>query len=188
MLISLAFTPAAFSRNTTAEKPMMEITKGVQPGSLTAVIGDSVTFSTLTKALMAAQLDTTLGAKGEFTIFAPTDEAFGKLPAKMLTKLMLPENKEDLRSLPLYQVIAGRIEIDDSKVFSADEMADNGVMHSIGKVLIPKSHFRTAGVGAIVDLAAHFKVLNRRARRRARTKVFPHDGKVCPSCIRKVEL
>lgn len=49
------------------------------------MIKDSVTFSTLTQALTAAELDVTLGAKGEFTIFAPTDDAFGKLPSGGLT-------------------------------------------------------------------------------------------------------
>jgi uncharacterized surface protein with fasciclin (FAS1) repeats len=106
-------------------------------------------------------------------VFAPTDEAFGKLPAKVLTKLMLPENKEKLRSLLLYHVVAGKmlaadikdgevktmngekvkidaedgkIEINDSKVFSTDVVATNGVMHSIGKVLIPKSLDGFAGL------------------------------------------
>jgi uncharacterized surface protein with fasciclin (FAS1) repeats len=138
----------------------------VEKGSLSAVIADSVTFSTLKKALAAAELEATLGAKGAYTVFAPTDEAFDKLPAGLLGKLMLPENKEKLRSLLLYHVIAGKmlaadlkdgavktmngekveidvegenIEVDHSKVFTADVQATNGVMHSIGTVIIPKS-------------------------------------------------
>jgi uncharacterized surface protein with fasciclin (FAS1) repeats len=138
----------------------------IEKGSLTNVINDSVTFSTLKKALVAAELDVTLGSKGAYTIFAPTDEAFDKLPAGLVGKLMLPENKEKLRSLLLYHVIAGtvpsatlkdgevktmngekvkidvdgdKIEVDESKVFSVDVPATNGVMHSIGTVLIPKS-------------------------------------------------
>lgn len=174
LLISLAaFTPAAFAQDATAEKPKIELKETVHPGSLTAVIGASTTFATLTKALKAAELDVTLGAKGEFTIFAPTDEAFGKLPAAVLTKLLLPENKEKLRSLLLYHVIPGlvlaadlkdglvktmnaekvkidaagdKIEIDGSKVFSTDVMANNGVMHTIGTVLIPKSLDGFAGL------------------------------------------
>ena len=174
LLLSLAaFTPAAFSEETVVETTKIVVKTTVQPGSLTAMIADSVTFSTLTKALKAAGLDVTLGAKGEFTVFAPTDEAFGKLPAKVLTKLLLPENKEKLRSLLLYHVVAGKvlaadlkdgevktmngekvkidakddkIEIDGSKVFSADVTANNGVMHSIGKVLIPKSLDDFAGL------------------------------------------
>ncbi|MES2920942.1 MAG: fasciclin domain-containing protein [Verrucomicrobiota bacterium] len=135
-------------------------------GSLTDLISDSVTFSTLEAALKAAELDVTLGQKGVYTIFAPTDEAFDKLPLGTLGKLMLPENKEKLRSLLLYHVIPGQmlavdlkdgqvitmngekvkfevddgtVEIDGAKVFSTDVMANNGVMHSIGNVIFPKS-------------------------------------------------
>lgn len=167
IVISMAaFSPIAFSEETVADKPKVEVSETVQPGSLTAIIADSATFSTLTKALKAAELDVTLGVKGEFTIFAPTDEAFGKLPAETLTKLMLPENKEKLRSLLLYHVIAGRMlaadlkdgdlktmngeklkidaesnktEVNEAEVFSADVAASNGVMHSVGEVLVPDS-------------------------------------------------
>ncbi len=173
ILISMAAScPKAFAEPM-AEKPKMEEKATVQKGSLTATISDSLTFSTLTKALKAADLDSTLGNKGEFTIFAPTDEAFGKLPADVLTKLMLPENKEQLRSLLLYHVIAGRmtssdlkkgelktmngekvkievdgekIEVNGSKVYSADVAASNGVMHSLGKLLVPKSLEGFAGL------------------------------------------
>jgi len=174
LAISLAaFIPAAFSQNAAGEEPKTVMIETVQPGSLTAMIADSATFSTLTKALKATDLDVILGAKGEFTIFAPTDDAFGKLPAKTLTKLLLPENKEKLRSLLLYHVIAGqlfaadlkngevktmngekvkidvgtdKIEIEGAKVFTVDVLAKNGVMHSLGKVLIPKSMDGFAGL------------------------------------------
>jgi len=172
LLISFAAaTPFVLAAETVVETTTTtETSKVVEPaiaaGSLTKVIADSVTFSTLSKALAAAGLDVTLGGKGAYTVFAPTDEAFDKLPAGTLGKLMLPENKEKLRSLLLYHVIAGQmlaadlkdgdvktmngekvkidvdgknVEIDDAKVFSADVMATNGVMHSIGNVLIPKS-------------------------------------------------
>lgn len=173
LLLSItALSPLALSQ--TAAEPSKPIEKPmVMPGSLTAMIGDSTTFSTLKKALKAAELDVTLGTKGEYTVFAPTDEAFGKLPAEVLTKLMLPENKEKLRSLLLYHVLPGKvaaadlkdgdlktmngekikvevdgakIEVEGSKVFSADVMANNGVMHSIGTVLIPKSLDGFAGL------------------------------------------
>ena len=141
-------------------------TPPVKQGSLTDLISDSVSFTTLKAALKASELDVTLGQKGVYTIFAPTDEAFDKLPAGTLGKLMLPENTEKLRSLLLYHVIPGqmlavdlkegevktmsgekvkieiddsKVEISDAKVFSTDVMANNGVMHSIGSVMIPKS-------------------------------------------------
>jgi len=173
LLFLAAITPAAFAEKTTVETTKVVVKPTVQPGSLTAKIADSVTFSTLTKALKAADLDLTLGGSGEFTIFAPTDDAFGKLPAKTLAKLLLPENKERLRSLLLYHVVAGRmlaadlkdgqvttmngekikidagsdkIEINGSKVFSTDVTATNGVMHALGTVLIPKSLDDFAGL------------------------------------------
>lgn len=167
LIISIAaFNPLAFAQDSKVEKSVLADKASVQPGTLTTVIADSVTFSTLTRALKAAELDVTLGGKDEFTIFAPTDEAFGKLPAETLTKLMLPENKEKLRMLLLYHVVAGKVvsgdlkdgdvktvngekvsidvsddkvEVNGAKVFTANVAAKNGVMHSIGAVLVPKS-------------------------------------------------
>lgn len=175
LLLSLtAATPAAFSQDSAVEnlKPEEQaIVKPVAPpevkqDSLADLVSHSVTFSTLKAALKAAELDVVLGGKEIFTLFAPTDEAFEKLPVGMLGKLMLPENKEKLRSLLLYHVIPGqmlaadlkdgdvktmngekvkididgdKIQIGDAKVFSSDVMAKNGVMHSIGTVLVPKS-------------------------------------------------
>lgn len=161
-----ALNPLALAQDEKNTEVVIEKAATVQPGSLTTVIADSVTFSTLSKALIATGLDVTIGNKDEFTIFAPTDEAFGKLPEGTLTKLMLPENKDKLRMLLLYHVVAGKvlaadlrdgdvksvngekldidvsddkIEVNGSKVFSADVAATNGVMHSLGEVLVPES-------------------------------------------------
>lgn len=165
LLSAATATPIAL-----AQGGMPETTNPAQTApaakSLTDVISDSTTFSTLKKALKAADLDVTLAAKGAYTLLAPTDDAFGKLPDGTLAKLLLPENKEKLRSLLLYHVIAGKmlaadlrdgevktmngekvkidissgkITVEGEKVFSADVMANNGVMHSIGTVLVPKS-------------------------------------------------
>jgi uncharacterized surface protein with fasciclin (FAS1) repeats len=167
----------ATDRTTTGTPTTERTTTGdnaiIQPGSLTTVIADSASFSTLTKALKAAGLDATLGGKDEYTVFAPTDEAFSKLPDETLTKLMLPENKEKLRMLLLYHVVAGKvlaadltkgdvktangekvkvdvssdkIEVEGARVYSSDVIATNGVMHSIGKVLVPKSLDGFAGL------------------------------------------
>ncbi len=174
LIISMAaLTPAAYAQDDKAAKNQIEEKAAVQPGSLTTVIADSASFSTLSKALKATGLDATLGQKDEFTLFAPTDEAFGKLPAETLTKLMLPENKEKLRMLLLYHVVAGRVlaadlssgdvktvngeklkievsagkvEVDGAKVFSADVIATNGVIHSLGEVLVPESLDGFAGL------------------------------------------
>ena len=143
-------------------------------GTLAAVINDSVTFSILSKALKAADLEATLGdAKGSYTIFAPTDDAFMKLKEGTLDKLMLPENKEKLRSLLMYHVIPGQfissdlkngkittangekveidikahtVQVEDSKVAKADLIVKNGVMHSVDKVIVPKSLDGFAGL------------------------------------------
>lgn len=175
LFISMAaFNPAAFAENESPAKTGIEAKAAViTPGSLTTVVADSATFSTLTAALKAAELDVTLGGKDEFTLFAPTDEAFGKLPEGTLDKLLLPENREKLRMLLLYHVVAGKvlaadmasgevktvngekleidvspdkIEADGTKVFSADVAATNGVMHSLGKVLVPDSLDGFAGL------------------------------------------
>lgn len=168
LLISMAaFHPVIFAQEEKSENTEIKADAVViAPGSLTMVLADSATFSTLTAALKAAELDATLGGKDMFTVFAPTDEAFGKLPEGALDKLLLPENKEKLRMLLLYHVVAGKvlaadlasgevktvngekleievssdkIEVEGKKVFSADVPATNGTMHSIGEVLVPKS-------------------------------------------------
>ncbi len=167
--------PAAYAQEETekkgdaavAEKPVTE------PGTIAAALRDGATFSILTKAIKAAGLEETLGTKGSYTVFAPTDEAFGKLPEGSLDKLMLPENKEKLRSLLLYHVLPGvftssdlkdgevktsngekieidiesdHVEVEDSKVAKADLMLNNGVVHSIDKVMVPKSLDGFAGL------------------------------------------
>lgn len=172
LLLSIAsLMPVAFAeekKETTKETTTVveKVVVAPEKGSISAALGDSATFSILTKALAVTGLDATLGAKGTFTIFAPTDEAFSKLPAGTLDKLMLPENNEKLRSLLLYHVLPGtfsladlkngeiktmngeKIEVDiksdtkqveDSKIASGDLVATNGIIHSIDKVMVPKS-------------------------------------------------
>ena len=123
-------------------------------------------FKTLAAALEAADLVDALKADGSFTVFAPTDEAFAKLPAGTVETLLKPENKEKLRAILLYHVVKGKIPakkvvefngksvgtlqggtlmidtsngvmINKSKVIKADVMASNGIIHVIDTVLIP---------------------------------------------------
>ena len=122
-------------------------------------------FNTLVAALKAAGLVNTLNDKGPFTVFAPSDTAFSKLPAGTVDGLLKPENKAKLVSILAYHVIPGKImsgdiagkkisvktvqgseilvdamygvKINDSNVVSADIAATNGVIHVIDKVLIP---------------------------------------------------
>ena len=123
-------------------------------------------FSTLAAALGAAGLITTLKGDGPFTVFAPTDEAFSKIPAGTLSELLQPENKENLVAILTYHVVSGRvtadevtnlesatslqgqtlkistkdgIKINDASVLTPDVQATNGVIHIIDAVLIPSA-------------------------------------------------
>ena len=125
-------------------------------------------FKTLAAALKAADLIDTLKGKGPFTVFAPTDAAFAKLPAGTVGNLLKPENKAKLVKILTYHVVPGKImstslagketdaktvegsnisidatkggvTVNSAKVTSADVAADNGVIHVIGTVLIPKN-------------------------------------------------
>ena len=124
-------------------------------------------FTTLTAALEAAGLVETLKGPGPFTVFAPTDAAFAKLPAGTVETLLKPENKDDLVAVLTYHVIpaalpaaevarydeaetvnGARLDIDadgtgvrvnDANVVSADIMASNGVIHVIDAVVLPPS-------------------------------------------------
>jgi uncharacterized surface protein with fasciclin (FAS1) repeats len=123
-------------------------------------------FTTLAAALQAAGLVETLKGPGPFTVFAPTDAAFAKLPAGTVDTLLKPENKDDLVAVLTYHVIpaslpaaevvkydaaktvngaqldidagSGGVRVNDASVTSADIMASNGVIHVIDTVLIPE--------------------------------------------------
>jgi len=124
-------------------------------------------FTTLVAAVQAAGLVDTLKGEGPFTVFAPTDEAFAKLPAGTIDTLLKPENIEQLKNILLYHVVSGRvmaadvvtltsadtvlgqpvtIKVQDGKVFLNDTVqviitdveASNGVIHVIDTVLLPK--------------------------------------------------
>ena len=144
--------------------PMMAADKGSKDIVDTAVAAGQ--FNTLAKALQAAGLVDTLKGKGPFTVFAPTDDAFAKLPAGALDDLLKPENKEKLKSVLLYHVVPGKVTatkvtkmtsaktvngqdvtitakdgkvmVNDATVVKADVMASNGVIHVIDTVLMPK--------------------------------------------------
>jgi uncharacterized surface protein with fasciclin (FAS1) repeats len=123
-------------------------------------------FTTLAQALAAADLVATLEGPGPFTVFAPTDEAFAKLPAGTLATLLKPENKAQLRRILTYHVVAGHVMaadvvkmhsakavsgdmlaitsgaggvmVDNARVIKTDIAASNGVIHVIDAVLMPK--------------------------------------------------
>jgi uncharacterized surface protein with fasciclin (FAS1) repeats len=126
----------------------------------------SAKFNTLVAAVKAAGLVGTLKGPGPFTVFAPTDAAFAKLPAGTLETLLQPENKEKLRGILLYHVVPGRamaedivkldsaktaegknvsikivnwgVVVNNSHVTKTDIATSNGVIHAIDTVLLPK--------------------------------------------------
>lgn len=129
----------------------------------TAVAGK---FNTLVAAVKAAGLVDTLKGPGPFTVFAPTDEAFAKLPPGTLEMLLKPENRAKLQSILKYHVVAGKVTahdvmglhsaqtlegqnitietmnggvmVNNVHVIKTDIMASNGVIHVIDTVIMPK--------------------------------------------------
>lgn len=83
-----------------------------QSKDIVGVAGDAGSFKTLAAALTAADLVEVVQGKGPFTVLAPTDEAFAKLPAGTLEMLLKPENKAQLRNILLYHVVPGRVYAD----------------------------------------------------------------------------
>ena len=147
----------------------------------TAVAAGS--FNTLAKALDAADLIGALKGDGPFTVFAPTDEAFAKLPSHVLEDLLKPENKDRLVSILKYHVVSGEVMaadvvgldnattlnsqrvdikvkngsvmIDKAKVVMTDIEASNGVIHVIDSVILPVEKT----IPAVAKEAKQFKTL-----------------------------
>lgn len=123
-------------------------------------------FQTLIKAIKAAGLEETLAAKGPYTIFAPTDEAFAALPQGSLEQLLQPENKDILMHLLSYHVVPGSVTksqiqagqvktisgdpvtvevtnegtvtVNNAKVTQADIHVSNGIIHVVDQVILPQ--------------------------------------------------
>jgi uncharacterized surface protein with fasciclin (FAS1) repeats len=123
-------------------------------------------FNTLVKAVQAADLEETLRGKGPFTVFAPTDEAFAKLPPGTVENLLKPENKSQLQAVLTYHVVPGKVMaadaagltsaktvngksftitksgdglmVDSANVVKADIETSNGVIHVIDQVILPQ--------------------------------------------------
>ena len=97
------------SEDTVVEETVAESTEMTEAGDIVAVASSTDGFSTLVAALTAGGLVETLQGEGPFTVFAPTDEAFAALPAGLLDKLLLPENKDVLVAILTYHVVAGKV-------------------------------------------------------------------------------
>jgi uncharacterized surface protein with fasciclin (FAS1) repeats len=135
---------------------------GVQAKDIVDTAVAAGNFKTLAAALKAADLVSTLKGKGPYTVFAPTDEAFAKIPKADLDALL--KDKAKLKAVLTYHVVPGKVMskdlkagnvptvqgsdvvisttggamVNDAKVVAADVAADNGVIHAIDSVLMPK--------------------------------------------------
>ena len=137
------------------------------PGTIVDVASGNSDFSTLVAAVSAADLVSTLQSAGPFTVFAPTNAAFAKLPAGTVDTLLKPENKAQLVSILTYHVVAGKVpastvvtlngksvatvqgasvritvnggkvKVNNANVTAVDINASNGVIHVIDSVLLP---------------------------------------------------
>ena len=154
LMAGLIGIQSAFAGCGTCDKTVVEV----------AVKADN--FKTLVAAVKAADLAETLGSKGPFTVFAPNDEAFAKLPAGTIEDLLKPENKKKLASILTYHVVPGKVMakdvvklseaktvqgssakikvdggtvmVDKAKVVKTDIPCKNGVIHVIDSVILPK--------------------------------------------------
>mgnify|MGYP000892816566 CR=1 FL=1 len=145
--------------------PAARADEGSSPtDDIVAVASGAGRFNTLVAAVKAAGLVETLQGKGPFTVFAPTDEAFAKLPQGTVASLLKPENKEKLVAILTYHVVPGKVmaadvetmkaravsgkelsirvedgkvTVDGAKVIRTDVAARNGVIHAIDSVVLP---------------------------------------------------
>lgn len=153
---SSSSAPAPSSSSAEASTP-------AAPGTIVEVASANPDFSTLVAAIGAAGLAETLSGTGPFTVFAPTNGAFAALPAGVLDKLLLPENKDTLAKILTFHVVAanvpssdvvagdvatvegskvtittdGGIKVGGATVVTPDVAASNGVIHVIDAVLVP---------------------------------------------------
>ena len=151
----------------TSEAPSPEAPMGSEAPAaedIVAIASANEDFSTLVAAVSAAGLVETLQGEGPFTVFAPTNAAFDALPAGLVDKLLMPENKDVLVKILTYHVVSGAImaadvtagdvasveggmiavttndggvQVNGASVVSPDILASNGVIHVIDAVILP---------------------------------------------------
>ena len=155
-LVALASILLIGAANSAKQAPMDIVDTAVEAGS----------FGTLAAALEAADLIGTLKGNGPFTVFAPTDDAFAKLPEGTVQDLLKPENKDKLTAILTYHVVSGAVmaeqvvdlseaktvngqsvsistdgssvKVDNALVVATDIVASNGVIHVIDSVILPQ--------------------------------------------------
>jgi transforming growth factor-beta-induced protein len=164
ILTAVTLTPSAIGAESGASKTAPTASSPAAK-DIVAVASGAGSFNTLVAAVKAAGLVETLQGTGPFTVFAPTDEAFAKLPAGTVENLLKPENKAQLVAILTYHVVAGKVmaadvktmqaktvngkelsikvadgkvTVDGAKVIKTDVAASNGVIHVIDTVVLPK--------------------------------------------------
>lgn len=170
-----------------------------KPKSIPELAIDDPRFSTLVKALKAADLVDAVSGKGPLTVFAPTNDAFDKLPKGVLEDLLKPKNKEKLKTILLHHVVGAKVlstdlpgtpyakskagypllvstdggaKISNAKVIEADLEASNGVVHAVDEVILPPSK-------NIVEIASEnkkFKTLVKALKRARLVDTLKGDG------------
>jgi uncharacterized surface protein with fasciclin (FAS1) repeats len=146
-------------------KPATTPAKAPTGKTIVSIAAGNKNFTKLVEALKAADLVDTLAGEGPFTVFAPTNAAFAKIPKATLANLLKPENKEQLKKVLTYHVVSGavtsnllksgqkvatveggsltvkikgkKVTINNANVILADVKASNGVIHAIDTVLMP---------------------------------------------------
>lgn len=161
-MIALLFASALALNVNAAHHDHEKMAKEEKP-TIVEIAASNDDFSTLVAAVKAAGLAETLSGEGPFTVFAPTNAAFAKLPDGTVEALLRPENKEQLVSILTYHVVPGNVtsdqvsagevktvqgdsidvstnygvKVDNAKVIKTDIMASNGVIHVIDTVILP---------------------------------------------------
>jgi uncharacterized surface protein with fasciclin (FAS1) repeats len=160
---AVATVPPTAAPTMAPETTMAEEMEEEMAEDIVAIASGNPDFSTLVAAVGAAGLVETLQGDGPFTVFAPTNDAFAALPAGLVDKLLLPENKDVLTSILTYHVVSGSVMAADvtagdvpsvegspltitvdggvkvagANVTATDIVASNGVIHVIDQVLVP---------------------------------------------------
>lgn len=168
VIASLAAAPAFSGDSRSAEQGARATLVSYSPVDIVDTAVSAGTFNTLAAALKAAGLVDALKGKGPFTVFAPTDEAFAKLPPGTVENLLKPENKQALIDILTYHVVPGAVmaadvvkvknaatlngqrvdvtvngsvvKIDNARVIKTDIAASNGVIHVIDAVILPQTN------------------------------------------------